>query len=668
MEHFWLILPLLVSFQVKAGSVAGGYKAKRNDTLPVFPPEGFHSEVDMMLTPEQEALLHGGRAEGSLTALWDDVDGFPLIPYAFIDHDVDRTPVLTAIHEWQASTCIRFVEVEPDHSGPHLRFQRHADDCMSHVGKVSATGQEVYISEGCGIDAGTLLRILGHAIGLWPEEVRSDRDSYIEVLYDNVLPDAVDHFTINADDTHGVPYDYCSIMHSHERIFTSNGKGTIATLDLLYKSSIGQGQELSHMDQLQANRMYQCSDKLLSHCSLDNDPCVNYGYLSGSCSCVCPDGTSGDFCETMTDTYHGTCLKPLSETITEPATVTSPSVSESLWDDPTEVRFSTVIQAPENHVIVLAFEEFDIYGRTAHSVSEDTSVDTCWYDSVEICTDDLYNGEWYCGTELQGQNITSTGNVMALHFLSRLNFKPGLRFTVHFEEESSPEMCTLYMFHGEDESMFTAMHWYSPSHPENYPNNDQCQVGPGSETAVGRTKVTFNEFDLAAGDQVVIENPFTEPVVYDGQISGDWIKIPSLHFLATFSSDSSLTGSGFWLTFESEVPGCYKDLVALSSEQTIKSPRYPDAPPPPGKQCEYRITAQDPTKRVQVYMYRFKVRDPSFMAVNLAGDALYNSTNVVKLQSPLSTNIFVSFGNVVRLFFQGSKNTLGYKIKYKQVE
>lgn len=155
------------------------------------------------------------------------------------------------------------------------------------------------------------------------------------------------------------------------------------------------------------------------------------------------------------------------------------------------------------------------------------------------------------------------------------------------------------------------------------------------------------------------------------------------------------------------LPTLLQDLVALSSEQTIKSPRYPDAPPPPGKQCEYRITvseyiwthqhftiykvhivflilafamarlyhyfavysqAQDPTKRVQVYMYRFKVRDPSFMAVNLAGDALYNSTNVVKLQSPLSTNIFVSFGNVVRLFFQGSKNTLGYKIKYKQVE
>lgn len=36
------------------------------------------------------------------------------------------------------------------------------------------------------------------------------------------------------------------------------------------------------------------------------------------------------------------------------------------------------------------------------------------------------------------------------------------------------------------------------------------------------------------------------------------IKIPTLYFLATFISDSAVTGAGFWLTFESEVPGCYK--------------------------------------------------------------------------------------------------------------
>lgn len=65
-----------------------------------------------------------------------------------------------------------------------------------------------------------LLRILGHAIGIWNEEMRSDRDSYIRILTDNVLEDSLEFFLINADDTHGIPYDYCSIMHSHERVWT----------------------------------------------------------------------------------------------------------------------------------------------------------------------------------------------------------------------------------------------------------------------------------------------------------------------------------------------------------------------------------------------------------------------------------------------------------------
>lgn len=43
------------------------------------------------------------------------------------------------------------------------------------------------------------------------------------------------------------------------------------------------------------------------------------------------------------------------------------------------------------------------------------------------------------------------------------------------------EQCTLYIFHGEDETMFTAMHWYSPNHPDNYNDNQECLLGPGSE-------------------------------------------------------------------------------------------------------------------------------------------------------------------------------------------
>lgn len=80
------------------------------------------------------------------------------------------------------------------------------------------------------------------------------------------------------------------------------------------------------------------------------------------------------------------------------------------------------------------------------------------------------------------------------------------------------------------------------------------------------------------------------------------------------------------------------------------------------------LQAQDPTKRVLIILSVLNVKDPSFVAVNLAGDALYNSTNVIKLQRPVDAEEYVSFGNVVRLFYQGSKNVGGYKIRYMQVD
>ena len=46
----------------------------------------------------------------------------------------------------------------------------------------------------------------------------------------------------------------------------------------------------------------------VANCSLDNDPCQNYGYLGKNCSCVCPPGTAGEFCEDLLMEYTGADL------------------------------------------------------------------------------------------------------------------------------------------------------------------------------------------------------------------------------------------------------------------------------------------------------------------------------------------------------------------------
>lgn len=60
--------------------------------------------------------------------------------------------------------------------------------------------------------------MLGYAIGFWPEETRSDRNSYVHINDDNVLTPVVDNFPINSDNNYSVPFDYCSIMFHHDRV------------------------------------------------------------------------------------------------------------------------------------------------------------------------------------------------------------------------------------------------------------------------------------------------------------------------------------------------------------------------------------------------------------------------------------------------------------------
>ncbi|XP_047472935.1 protein SpAN-like [Penaeus chinensis] len=396
-----------------------------------YPPEEeFHDEHDMTLTQTQAAALHLRKANSDLTTYWDDDNGFPLIPFTFIDHSINRVTVWKAILKWEQSTCINFTEVDPSYSGAHLKFVRHADTCSSSVGKVSAAGQEVYLTTQCENEEGTLLHLIGYAIGFWPEETRSDRNSYIRINTDNVLPVVSDNFPLNNDNSYSVPYDYCSIMHSYERRFTSNGKITVTTLNPLYQGAIGQRLYISHMDKLLANTMYQCSDKLLSQCSLASDPCQNYGYLDTSCACVCPDGTEGTNCETVTSAYQEHCLSPYSETLTTENVISSPSDSTN----PVEVKFTKVIEAPYCNMVVAYFTNFNLYQRTDHYINESTTANICWYDGLEVRTHDMYDGTWYCGTELHEQTIMSKNNMMILYFTSKMNFMPGWTVSITFEE------------------------------------------------------------------------------------------------------------------------------------------------------------------------------------------------------------------------------------------
>ena len=137
---------------------------------------------------------------------------------------------------------------------------------MSFVGKqkwAKGIGQDIFLTEKCSKNRGSIIHELGHAVGFWHEHTRTDRDNYVEILWDNIKPGAEQEFYIqpeNTIDSLGVPYDYDSIMHYPlVNAFSLNGQPTMRILDPNYTGVVGQRDGLSYYDRRLASLLNGCS-------------------------------------------------------------------------------------------------------------------------------------------------------------------------------------------------------------------------------------------------------------------------------------------------------------------------------------------------------------------------------------------------------------------------
>ncbi|XP_052220115.1 uncharacterized protein LOC127837233 [Dreissena polymorpha] len=212
-----------------------------------------------------------------------DESRWPLeIPYQ-IEEGFDASGIRTikkAMEDWSRYTCLHFVERTDQYD--HIIFSPN-EVCESYVGRIIGP-QNIFLNLQNCMTLPIVLHEIGHAIGLYHEHTRADRDDNVTVNYKRINPK--NHFQFDKLIAEYLdfnkPYDYHSIMHYGKNFFADPRNATsLEPKDEDYLNIIGEAKHLSFHDVQIVSAMYKCEER----CA--NKVCPQGGFVGKNCECFC---------------------------------------------------------------------------------------------------------------------------------------------------------------------------------------------------------------------------------------------------------------------------------------------------------------------------------------------------------------------------------------------
>ncbi len=141
-------------------------------------------------------------------------------------------------------------------------------DVICGQSSVGRQGGQQFIEYVEGCIWGTLAHEILHAAGFLHEQSRPDRDNFVRINTQNILPGFETQFATESGTIFG-NYDYESIMHYGSTAFSRNGNATISVLNG-DGTVIGQRTYISEHDAAGTRQVYPCGTEVIS-----NDECIN---------------------------------------------------------------------------------------------------------------------------------------------------------------------------------------------------------------------------------------------------------------------------------------------------------------------------------------------------------------------------------------------------------